>query len=159
MSTNRIYIVLILCLSTVFNVIGQNSSDEQDIKQTILTFFEGMHSGDTAIIATTISPNLKLESTYINKQNEVKIKASGRNEFLMAVAQKKDTDIWLEKLLSFEIHINYPLASVWTPYEFYLNSKYSHCGANSFQLVKIDKEWKIIYLIDSRKKSDCKPTN
>ena len=99
MGTTRICFVLILCLSTVFNVKGQQSSDEQDIKQTILTFFEGMHSGDTVMIASTISPNLKLETTFKNNQNEVLVRSSERNEFLMAVAQKKESDIWLEKLL------------------------------------------------------------
>ena len=47
------------------------------------------------------------------------------------------------------------LASVWTPYKFYLNGKLSHCGTNSFQLVKTSEGWKIQYIIDTRRRG-CK---
>ena len=53
------------------------------------------------------------------------------------------------------IKIDGALASVWTPYKFYSGATFSHCGANSFQLVKIDGAWKIQYIIDTRRKG-CK---
>ena len=48
------------------------------------------------------------------------------------------------------------MASVWTPYEFYFNGTFSHCGANSFQLFKEDNQWKIIFLVDIRRRENCK---
>jgi hypothetical protein len=53
------------------------------------------------------------------------------------------------------IKIDADLASVWTPYKFYFKQQYSHCGANSFQLVRLNGIWKIQYLIDTRRKADC----
>ena len=47
------------------------------------------------------------------------------------------------------------MAHVWAPYEFWYNGEFSHCGVNSFQLFKEEDTWKIIYLIDSRRKEDC----
>jgi hypothetical protein len=47
------------------------------------------------------------------------------------------------------------LASVWTDYKFYIGEKFSHCGVNSFQLFKGDDGWKIIYIIDTRRKDNC----
>ena len=47
------------------------------------------------------------------------------------------------------------LAIAWTPYQFYYAGKFSHCGVNSFQLVKISGEWKIQYIIDTRRKENC----
>ena len=43
----------------------------------------------------------------------------------------------------------------WTPYSFFLNDTFSHCGVNNFQLLKKEGEWKIIYLIDTRRKEGC----
>ena len=37
----------------------------------------------------------------------------------------------------------------------YVDEKFSHCGVNSFQLVKGDRGWQIVYLIDTRRKDDC----
>ncbi len=48
------------------------------------------------------------------------------------------------------------MANVWAPYEFYLNNDFSHCGVNYFQLFFDGIQWKIIYLIDTRRKQGCK---
>ena len=34
-------------------------------------------------------------------------------------------------------------------------SAFSHCGANSFQLMKGADGWKIVYLVDSRRTEGC----
>jgi len=53
------------------------------------------------------------------------------------------------------VKIDGPLAIVWTPYKFYFNGKFSHCGVNSFQLVRFNGVWKIQYLIDTRRRAGC----
>jgi len=58
--------------------------------------------------------------------------------------------------ITFEIvKVDADLASVWTPYQFYYKDKFSHCGVNSFQLVRLQGIWKIQYLVDTRRKTDC----
>ena len=46
------------------------------------------------------------------------------------------------------------MANAWTPYQFWFNDQFSHCGVNSFQLIKVDNTWKIFFLVDTRRK-DC----
>jgi hypothetical protein len=53
------------------------------------------------------------------------------------------------------VKVDDALAIAWTPYQFYFNSKFSHCGVNSFQLVRFNGVWKIQYLIDTRRKTGC----
>ncbi len=63
-----------------------------------------------------------------------------------------------DERISFEtVKIDGPLALAWTPYSFYYDGKFSHCGVNSFQLVRFNGEWKIQYLIDTRRKQGCNP--
>ncbi len=57
-----------------------------------------------------------------------------------------------EKILSFKVQIDGSMAHVWTPYEFYVNDKLSHSGVNSFQLYKDNEVWKVVYIIDTRRK-------
>ncbi|RYZ94279.1 MAG: hypothetical protein EOP47_28140, partial [Sphingobacteriaceae bacterium] len=54
-----------------------------------------------------------------------------------------------------DIKIDGELASVWTPYKFYLGDKFSHCGINFFQLMKMATGWKVIYIVDTRRKDNC----
>ena len=60
-----------------------------------------------------------------------------------------------ERLTGWQCLIDDGIASVWTPYEFYFEGKFSHCGANSFQLIRVQGEWKITMITDTRRKSKC----
>ena len=69
----------------------------------------------------------------------------------MSVNQKKID----EQLLNVKTQHSGNLASVWTPFAFYLDGNLSHCGVNSFQLIKHNKQWKIHYLIDNAFEGGC----
>jgi len=63
----------------------------------------------------------------------------------------------LDERISFDvIKVDGPLAIAWTPYQFYYNGTFSHCGVNSFQLLRTAKGWKIQYIIDTRRKTGCR---
>lgn len=151
--------VLIFLLCSLINMYSQKEELENNIKNTIHTFFEGMHAGDTALIKRIIHKELKLQTTFVNKEGKSVLRTVTKDVFLDAVSKKKDSTIWLEKLISFSIKIDGDLASVWTPYEFYLNNEFSHCGVNSFQLFNNNGNWEIIYIADTRKRHGCKTTN
>jgi hypothetical protein len=40
-------------------------------------------------------------------------------------------------------------------YGFFLGDQFSHCGVNSFQLVRTEDGWKTIHLIDTRQQAGC----
>lgn len=148
------FIIVLVCTSLIN---AQNSANEEAaIKQTIETFFDGLHKGDSAIVHSTLHKNLKLQTTYTNQKGEKVLRTETKEELLINIASKKPENTYFEKLLSWNIHIDGNLASVWTPYEFYLNDNFSHCGANSFQLFNNNGKWEIIYLVDMRRRGSCK---
>lgn len=85
---------------------------------------------------------------------ESKIKTSDINAFANSIGNS--SSYLDEKLFDIEVNVSGNLASVWTPYYFYLDKKLHHCGVNSFQLIKIEKVWKIQYLIDNVYQGNCK---
>jgi hypothetical protein len=76
------------------------------------------------------------------------------DSFLVAIS-KPHTEVYDERITFGAVKIDGELAMVWAPYKFYLGEKFSHCGVDSFQLVKINGEWKIQYLIDTRRRQGC----
>jgi len=82
------------------------------------------------------------------------VKNESVNSFAAVIASMpKET---ADERISFDmIKLDGALATVWTPYKFYLNGQFSHCGVNSFQLVRLKGQWKIQYLIDTRRKQGC----
>jgi len=97
-----------------------------------------------------------MQTAYTDKKGRPKLNSDDPNGFLSAIANRQADQKWDERLLDYKVEIDGNLAHVWTPYEFWFNENFSHCGANSFTLAKFDDGWKIIHLIDSRRKEGCK---
>jgi hypothetical protein len=135
---------------------AQEDTEKQAIKKVIETFFEGLHKGDSTIMETTLHKEIKIQTTATNREQVKFLKTESRQQLLTNIANKKPTDVYKEKLLSYDIKVDGNLASVWTPYEFYYNGNFSHCGANSFQLFNNNGTWEIIYLVDMRRRNGCK---
>lgn len=127
---------------------------EDSIKMTINYFFEGMKKGDTTLIKSTLTEGVIFQTIARTKEGNLWVKTEDVSAFIKYVGQPKK-EMADERITFGTIKIDGPLASVWTPYKFYTGNKFSHCGVNSFQLVKTDLAWKIQYIIDTRRKQDC----
>ena len=130
-------------------------SDEVIIKETIMTMFNGMRKGDSTMVRSAFADKAILQTINKARTGKAVVLDAGLKGFLNAVGTPHD-QIWDEKIEFRNILIDGDLASVWTPYEFYLGDNFSHCGVNSFQLFKGENGWKIIYLVDTRRKDNCK---
>jgi hypothetical protein len=131
---------------------GQDIQKEK-LKTVVKTFFEGFHNKDSLLIASVIDRSFDLNSTSFKEDNGL-LRNINRDNFVRAVISRPDSPVWKEKLLSFNIKIDGPLANVWVDYEFWLDDKLSHCGVNSIHLLKKKSGWKIFNITDSRR-IDC----
>jgi len=78
--------------------------------------------------------------------------AVNNNTDLRNIGKKIITD---ERINFDMVRTDGPLATAWTPYKFYYKGNFSHCGVDSYQLVRINGIWKIQYLIDTRRNMSC----
>ena len=131
---------------------GQNLEKEK-LQSVVKTFFEGFHNKDSLLIASVIDRSFDLNSTSFKEDNGV-LQNINRDNFIRTVITRPNSPVWEEKLLSFNIKIDGPLANVWVDYEFWLDDKLSHCGVNSIHLLKKKSGWKIFNITDSRR-IDC----
>ncbi len=147
-----IFYLVLLITTTIFS----QSEEEQSTRATIDIFFEGFHKGDTILMKSVMSDKIIMQTAFRTKEGEDKLVEDSPANVLKAIATRTADQKWDERLLSYNIQIDGNMANVWTPYEFWFNDKFSHCGVNSFQLFKDGATWKIIYLIDTRRRSTCK---
>lgn len=117
---------------------------------TVVNLFDAMraHDGEKLLSQFTSAATLqrvKTDSTVISSE---------LNKFAKGISS---TSKYLdEQLLSVTTKTSGNLASVWTPYVFYIDKNISHCGVNSFQLVETKSgSWKIQYLIDNVYQGNC----
>lgn len=123
-------------------------SAEDSVKVVINNMFEGMRRADSAMVVESFHP-----SAILHTIGREKLGQAAPLEFGTAVRRMKAGQ--LDERIEFgAVHIDANMASVWTPYRLYVDGKFIHCGVNSFQLVRYSGAWKIVHLIDTRRK-DC----
>ncbi len=128
---------------------------EDSVKAVIKQLFEGMKNSDAKMIENAFADSAILQSVGTNKEGKIEIENERIDEFAKFISglKKGAAD---EQIVFESIKIDGQLAMVWAPYKFYFDGKFSHCGVDSFQLVFINGQWKIQYLIDTRRKEPCK---
>jgi hypothetical protein len=154
----RIALLLLsgLVLTTTYPAHAQKASAEtQAVQQTVTAFFDGMRHGDSTAVRRTLAPGAVFHSIGSKPGQPVALQTESINGFLKAVGTPH-AEIWDERVTFERVLIDANIASVWAPYEFYLGSKFSHCGYDSFQLVKLADGWKIAHIIDTRRKEKCR---
>ena len=113
-----------------------------------------MKTKDAKLAKSVFAQNANLTTTAI-KEGKAIIKKESVADFIKFIGTPSD-NIYDERILDYEVKIDGIMATVWTPYEFYVNDKFLHCGVNAFQLFKSEEGWKIIQITDTRRKKDCK---
>lgn len=132
----------------------QAQTAEDSVKAAVNLLFASMKTGDANALKNCFSDSAILQTIATNKSGEKFIRTEQVSGFAESVAKlpKGAAD---ERIIFETIRIDGPLAIVWTPYMFYFNGQFSHCGVNSFHLVKLNGTWKIHFLIDTRRKEPC----
>ncbi|NVJ86929.1 MAG: nuclear transport factor 2 family protein [Algoriphagus sp.] len=135
-----------------YQVKGQSS--EQEVKAVIEQLFDGMRAKDGGMVGSAFLEDAPMQ-TVISGENGSRVGSNSVADFVQRIATTPE-DVQLdERILDYQIKVDGDMAAAWTPYEFYVNGNFSHCGVNSFQLVRTEEGWKIAYIIDTRRKEGC----
>ncbi|MDT0677391.1 nuclear transport factor 2 family protein [Autumnicola musiva] len=118
-------------------------------------FFVAFHKKDTAAMREFAHRDVVMRSVAVDTAGNNTVTTASYSEFLKSMTSIPESAKFEERLHSFAVHASGELASVLTPYSMYINEELKHCGVNSFQLVKVGEEWKILYLIDTRRSEGC----
>ena len=128
---------------------AQNTSEKEIIKP-IENLFQAMKSADSLGVKNAFSGSAIMQTFGKNQE----IRTDKVEDFAKQVGASQAGDLD-ERFTISKILVDGNMASVWVPYQFYYKGNFSHCGVNSFQLAKIKNEWKIQYIIDTRRKDNC----
>lgn len=136
-------------------VVAQETSEEQEVQKVIETFFEGFHARDSLVMKSVMADEIIIQSIGKDKTGKPKLAQEEPGRVLKGIVSIPLETNFKEVLHSYDIKTDGAMANAWVPYSFYLNETFSHCGVNNFQLLKKKGEWKIIYLIDTRRREGC----
>lgn len=146
---------LLCCALIAFGATRLHAQTAVDsVKQTIDKLFQAMKAADGNMMQECFADSAILQTIGRDKTGATVIKTESVSAFtkMISTIAKNSAD---ERITYDVVKTDANLATAWTPYKFYLNGQFSHCGVNSFQLIRINGVWKIQYLIDTRRKQAC----
>ncbi|MDT0644859.1 nuclear transport factor 2 family protein [Zunongwangia sp. F363] len=142
--------------SAEFEIEGSSEADAKDAAVKLVEdFFVAFHKKDTTAMREFAHPDIVMRSVAVDTAGSNTVTTESYSEFLKSIGSIPTSTKFEERLHSFAVHASGELASVLTPYSVYVDDQLKHCGVNSFQLVKVGEEWKILYLVDTRKTEGC----
>jgi hypothetical protein len=154
--SNAVLFLAVLCFFT--NTASAQESLEASKKAVVAVIqqmFEGMKAGDSAKAREAFHPSASLHTSSM-RNGKPQFRTEAIDEFMKAIAAPKPAGtIYDERILRYDVQIDDGLATVWTPYQFFIGEKFSHCGVNAFHCVRTEDGWKITHITDTRRKEPC----
>lgn len=117
------------------------------------TFFAGMAQNDWQLAASVLIDDAVLYGYRVDDAGKLVLSRLTASEYVELMSARDDRR--LERIWDIEVLQHDRLATVWTPYDFYLNGEFSHCGRNSFSLIREDSGWRIASVTYSMLTDSC----
>ena len=117
----------------------------------IQQLFAGMRTADTTGLARLFHPEATLKTV-----TDRGTRATPIPRFLEYLAGT-EAGALNEEVHYIEVREDGGLATAWVPYTFVRNGEISHCGVNSFRLLRAgDGRWQIHSIVDTRQREGCR---
>jgi hypothetical protein len=116
--------------------------------------FDAMRTRDTAMVRSLFTPQARLVS--LGRQNGVPaMRERAVAEFVVSVATAPEPMV--ERMWNVDVRVEGDLATLWAPYDFYRGERFSHCGMETLQFVRVRGAWLIASFSYTVQPQGCPP--
>jgi Xaa-Pro aminopeptidase len=130
-------------------------SDRADVLATVARTFKAMAAHDSTALRQLLAPTaiFHVSPAVADTSNP---RRSTAEEFIMRISTSPQA--YLERIWDPTVLVHGPIASVWAPYDFHIDGKFSHCGVDTFTLVRQQSGWKITDITYTVEREGCTPS-
>ena len=120
--------------------------------------FEGMAEHDSTKLTETVLPEAVITRVRRRDNGTVDAYHTSGADFIREISMPGPA--YVERIWDPEVMVGDGVASVRAPYDFRVDTTYSHCGVDHFTLVKLDGGWKIQGIAYTQlPKAECRPSS
>jgi hypothetical protein len=146
-------LALVACALVLPGPLLAQGTDATDPMVAVRQLFDAMRAKDTVALRAVFHPEARLMGPGRDRDGKPTVRVTSVDDFVRAVGSA--VPYLDERIHDPETRVDGDLATVWTPYEFYADSAFSHCGVDALQLARIGKDWRIIQVADTRRRDGC----
>ena len=156
-SVDTVLQVVLISWLTMAPIAGQTKQedDKTAVLATVQAFYDTMASRDVEGARRVLMPEVRFYSTR-EQDGQTTVRASAVEDYLKTLGGRKQDN--RERMWNPEVRLHGPIASVWTPYDFWVDRTFSHCGVDIFDLVKTPDGWRISGLTYTVERTGCAPS-
>jgi hypothetical protein len=157
MRSKQISFLTLLFLMFQVGSVSADSSEREAVLSVIDNVFAAVRSGkaeDWRAIQLAEGTTLSFRPHPDGQPDELQMRISSNEKFIAGLGPDDHEYIerWTEEPT---VLIHGPIAVIWGEYDFWIDGKFSHCGVDSVDLVKVDGEWKVANLMWTVEKENC----
>lgn len=129
------------------------SPEHDAVRAAVDRLFDAMRAGDSAAVRSVLHPEARL-MTVVDGEGGSAARAQPIDAFVRAVGTER-AEVWDERISTPLVQVDGNLATAWMDYSFYVDDRFSHCGVNAMQLHRGAGGWRIVNLMDTRRRDRC----
>jgi hypothetical protein len=134
------HVLIIICMVTAQTGSMQTSTDRDAVLKVVQIFFDTMTARDVEGARKVLVPQGRFHAMDM-RQPKSDPQSFTNEEYFARLQQSKRTS--RERIWNPDVRVHGLIATVWAPYDLWVDGKYSHCGVDVFDLIKTDEGWKI----------------
>lgn len=145
----RVALITILFALAASAAHAQAPPEREAVLKALQVFFDTMTARDVEGARQILVPQGRFHVMDLAKPKSEPRSFSNEEYFAQLQASKQTMR---ERIWNPEVRVHGPIATVWTPYDFWIDGKLSHCGVDAFDLIKTGDGWRIAggaYTIES----------
>jgi len=132
---------------------AQSASDS--VVAVVQEFFRSMEANDVEAAQRIMVPGGQSFATRRSGDSTIVRTATFQSHFERLRAAR---DTVLERIWSPTVQVHESIATLWAPYDLYVNGRFSHCGIDAFSLVRTSGRWLISGIIYTVEPTGCAPS-
>jgi hypothetical protein len=129
-------------------------AEKAAVLKTVQAFFDTMTAADVDGARRILQPQGRFHAMRM-RDGKPDVRSFTNEEYFAQLQAGKQQ--MRERMWNPEVRISGLIASVWAPYDFWIDGKFSHCGIDAFDLIKTEEGWKLaggVYTLES----NCAPS-
>ena len=124
-------------------------AEDADVIETVERFFQAMEERDPDLARSV----MREDGQYFAMRPGAEPQLNRHADFIAGL--EGPGRIVQERMWDPEVRVHGDIATLWTPYDLYIDGEFSHCGIDAFSLVRETGAWKVAGVIFTAEPEGC----
>lgn len=131
---------MIAAIPLAFALAAAPIDDRGQVLAAVDAFMEAIRSGDRAAFDRVLHPDgIAFVYGYVEGRHGLRLRSN--KQTVEGIAGS--TSRFVERYWKPKVRVHRDIAHFWAPYSFDIDGKRSHCGVDSFSLVRVNGKWMV----------------